>query len=103
MGLCGRANCPAHGLGPVLDLKYEIVLRVGPGMDILVAGRARPGPHNPICGPGPFCTTAAGPGRAWASNYICGPGLGLDFKPVQGPSEYTLTCTAVGTTPLDWS
>ena len=58
----------------------------GPGLDIIVAGRA--GPHNSICGPGPgqVCTTAAGPGRAWASNHVCGPGLGLDFRPVQGPS-----------------
>ena len=61
------------------------MLRAGPGLDILVAGRAGPGPHNSICGPGPgrVFTTAAGPGRAWASNHICGPGLGLDFRPVQ--------------------
>ena len=54
-----------------------------------MAGRAGPGPHNSICGPGPgqVCTTAAGPARAWASNHVCGPGLGLDFRPVQGPSE----------------
>ena len=60
-------------------------MRAGPGLDILVAGRAGPGPHNSICGPGPgrVFTTAAGPGRAWASNHICGPGLGLDFRPVQ--------------------
>ena len=64
----------ARGLGPGLGLKYEIVLRAGPG-------------HN-CCGPGPgqVCTTAAGPGRAWASNHVCGPGLGLYFRPVQGPS-----------------
>ena len=62
----------------------------GPGLDIIVAGRARPGPHNSICGPGPgqVCTTPAGPGRAWASNHVCGPGLGLDFRPVQGPTIY---------------
>ena len=82
----------AHGLGPGLGLKYEIVLRAGPGLDIIVAGRAGPGPHNSICGPGPgqVSTTAAGPGRAWASNRACGPGLGLDFRPVQGPNNYTV-------------
>ena len=67
-----------------------IVLRAGPGLDILFAGRAGPRPHNSVCGPGPgqVCTTAAGPGRAWASNHICGPGLGLNFRPVQGPNRY---------------
>ena len=67
-----------------------IVLRAGPGLDILFAGRAGPGPHNSVCGPGlgRVCTTAAGPGRAWASNHICGPGLGLNFRPVQGPSGH---------------
>ena len=66
----------------------HIKLFCGPGLDILVAGRAGPGPHNSICGPGPgrVFTTAAGPGRAWASNHICGPGLGLDFRPVQDTS-----------------
>ena len=64
----------ARGLGP--GLKYEIVLRAGPGLDIIVAGRVRPRPHNSIFGPGPgrVCTTAAGPDQAWASNHICGPG-----------------------------
>ena len=78
----------ARGLGPGLGLTYKIVLRTGPGLDILVAGRAGPGPHNSICGPGSgqVFTTAAGPGRAWASNHICGPGLGLDFRPVQDTS-----------------
>ena len=48
----------------------------GPGLDIIVAGRAGPGPHNSICGPGPgqVCTTAASPGRAGASNHVAGPG-----------------------------
>ena len=47
-----------------LGLKYEIVLRAGPGLDIIAAGRAGPGPHNSICGPGPgqVFTTAAGLG-----------------------------------------
>ena len=68
-----------------------IVLRAGPGLDILFAGRA--GPHNSICGPGPgrVSTTAAVPGRAWASNHICGPGLGLDFRPVQDTNTHTET------------
>ena len=80
----------ARGLGPGLGLIYEIVLRSGPYLDIIVAARAEPGPHNSICGPGPgqVCTTAAGPGRALASNHACGPGLGLDFRPVQGPTVY---------------
>ena len=86
----------ARGLGPGLGLKYEIVLRAGPGLDIIVAGRAGPGPHNSICGPGPgqVCTTAAGPGRAWVSNHVCGPGQGqgLDFRPVQGPTGYRSGC-----------
>ena len=68
----------ARGLGPGLGLKYEIVLLAAPGLEIIVAGRAGPGPHNSICGPGPgqVCSTAAGPagpgtqimfaGRAWA-------------------------------------
>ena len=43
-----------------------------------------------MCGPGPgrVFTTAAGPGRAWASNHICGPGLGLDFRPVQDTNKH---------------
>ena len=76
--------------GPGLGLKYDncVAGRAGPGLDILFVGRAGPGPHNSVCGPGPgqVCTTAEGPGRAWASNHICGPGLGLNFRPVQGPS-----------------
>ena len=56
-------------------LKYEIVLRAGPGLDIIVAGRARPGPHNSICGPGPgHCTTPAGPGLGLKSCLRAGPG-----------------------------
>ena len=67
------------------------MLRAGPGLDILFAGRAGPRPHNSVCGPGPgrVCTTAAGPGRAWASNHTCEPGLGLNFRPVRGPSSPT--------------
>ncbi len=78
------------GLGRAWASTMTIGLRAGPGLDILFAGRAGPGPHNSVCGPGPgrVCTTAAGPGRAWASNHICGPGLGLNFRPVQGPKRY---------------
>ena len=75
--------------------------RAGPGPQILncFAGRAwtsllraGPGPGLIIqfAGLGRVCTTAAGPGRAWASNHVCGPGLGLDFRPVQGPSMYSV-------------
>ena len=48
-------------------------------------------PYNSTCGPGPgwVCTTAASPGRAWASNHISRPSLGLNFRPVQGPSLHT--------------
>ena len=72
----------------------KIVLRAG--RDILFAGRAGPGPHNSVYGPGPgrVNTTAAGPGRAWASIHICGPGLGLSFRPVQGPSTLVVTDNA---------
>ena len=81
----------ARELGPgrAWVSNMTIVLRAGPGLDILFAGRAGPGPHNSVCGPGPgrVCTTAAGPGRAWASNHICRPGLGLNVRPVQGPNE----------------
>ena len=83
------ARTGAHGLaGRAWASNMTIVLRAGPGLDILFVGRAGPGPHNSVCGPGPgrVCTTAAGPGRAWASNHICGPGLGLYFRPVQGPN-----------------
>ena len=85
------AQSGACWLGPGLGLKYEIVLRAGPGLDIIVAGLAGPGPHNSICGPGQgqVSTTAAGPGRALASNHVCGPGL--DFRPVQGPRRYPHT------------
>ena len=74
------------GLGRAWASNMPIVLRAGPGhtfcgpgpgLIIQFAGRARAG------------TTAAGPGRAWASNHICGPGLGLNFRPVQGPEPYT--------------
>ena len=65
----------ARGLGPGLGLKYEIILRAGPGLDILVAGRARPGPYNSICGPGPGLHNCCGPG----------PGLGLKSYLRAGP------------------
>ncbi len=55
---------------------WTYFLRAGPGLGLIIqfAGRAR------------VCTTAAGPGRA--SNHICGPGLGLNFRPVQGPTTH---------------
>ena len=76
--VCMQADFLHAGLGRAWASNMTIVLRAGPG------------PHNSVCGPGPgrVCTTAAGPGRAWASNHICGPGLGLNFRPVQGPSCY---------------
>ena len=92
----------ARGLGPGLGLNYDNCVAGRPGLDILFAHRAGHGPHNSVCGPGPgqVCTTAAGPGRAWASNHICGPGLGLHFRSVQGPSvrgrlECALVCVCV--------
>ena len=56
----------ARGLGPGLGLKYEIVLRAGPGLDIIVAGRAGLGPQIMFAG------------RAW----ISGPCRALVYKPV---------------------
>ncbi len=44
------------GSGRAWASHMTIVLRAGPGLDIHFAGRV--------------CTTAAGPGRAWASNHI---------------------------------
>ena len=66
----------ACGPGPGLGIKYEFVLRAGPGLDIVFMGRAGPGPNNSICGPGPGrdSTSAAGPGRARA-----GPGPQITF------------------------
>ena len=70
----------ARGLGPGLGLKYDNCV-VGRAWTYFL--RAGPGPHNSVCGPGPgqVCTTAT-------SNHICGPGLGLNFRPVQGPTAY---------------
>ena len=75
----------ARGLGPGLGLNYDncVAGRAGPGHTF-----CGPGLIIQFAGPGRVCTTAAGPGRAWASNHICGPGLGLNCKPVQGPSTY---------------
>ena len=59
-------------------------------------GPGRPAAHGPcrchglrvypVCVCNTVFTTAAGPGRAWASNHISGPGLGLYFRPVQDTS-----------------
>ena len=74
----------ARGLRPGLSLKYEIVLRAGPGLDIMVEA-----------GPGPgLIIQFAGRARAGSAQLLRGgPGpqiifLGLDFRPVQGPSLY---------------
>ena len=89
----GRANGPARCL----------LARARPGPQILqlFSGWAGPrhtfcGPHNSICEPGPgrVCTTAAGPGRAWASSHTCGPGLDLNCRPVQ---SLTMQCITVWT------
>ena len=65
-------------------LKYEIVLRAGPGHNcrgpgrgliIQFAGRARARSAQLLRA------------RAGASNHVCGPGLAQDFRPVQGPSR----------------
>ena len=73
------------GSGRAWASNMTIVLRAGPGHTFW--GRAVPVSHNSLCGPGPgrVCTTASGPGRAWASNHICGSGVGLNFRPVQCP------------------
>ena len=47
----------------------------GPGLDIIVAGRAGPGPHHSICVPGPGLHNCCGPG----------PGLGLKSYLRAGP------------------
>ena len=62
----------------------------GPGLDIIVAGWAGPGPHKSICRPGPgrVCTTGAG--RA-------GPGSQIIFAgraSISGPCR-ALWCTIV--------
>ena len=64
----------ARGLGPGLGLKYEIVLRAGPGLDIIVAGRAGPGPHNSSCGPGLHNRCGPGPRLGLKSCLRAGPG-----------------------------
>ena len=60
----------ARGLVPGLGLKYEIVLRAGPGYNC-----CGPGPHNSICGLGPGLHNCRGPG----------PGLGLKSYLRVGP------------------
>ena len=89
------------GSGRAWASNMTIVLRAGPGLDILFAGRA--GPHNSVCGPGPgrVSTTASRPGRAWASNHICGPGLGLNFRPV--PCSRLIVQNNEAIDPLRWS
>ena len=67
----------AHGPGPGLGMKYEFVLRAGPGLDIVFMGRAGPGSNNSICGPGP------GPGRDSTSD--AGPGIKSYLRAGPGP------------------
>ena len=54
-------------------------LRAGPGPGLILqfAGRARAGSTKLL----------RARGRARASNHICVPGLGLNLRPVQGPSR----------------
>ena len=82
------ARPEACGLEPGLGLKYEIVLRAGPGLDIIVAGRAMPGPHNSICGPGLHNCCGPGPGLGLKSYLRAGPGP--RFQARAGP--YCLPC-----------
>ena len=70
----------ARGLGPGLSLKYEIVLRAGPVLDIIVAGRAGPGPHNSICGPGPGLHNCFGLGQGLGLKSCLRAGPGPRFQ-----------------------
>ena len=66
------------GSGRAWASNMTIVLRAGPGLEILFAGRAGPGPHNSVCGRArarseQLLRARAGPrppiifaGRAWA-------------------------------------
>ena len=80
----------ARGLGPGLGLKYEIVLWAGPGLDIIVAGRAGPGLIIQFAGRARARSAQLLRARAGPGLQIMFPGLGLDFRPVQGPSVYTV-------------
>ena len=74
------ARPEARGFGPGLGLTYEIILRAGPGLDIIVAGRAGPGlglisqfAGRARAGSAQLLRARAGPGsqiifagRAWA-------------------------------------
>ena len=60
--------------GPGLDILFAGRAGPGPGLIIQFAGRAGPGPHNSVCGPGRVCTTAAGPGLGLKSYLRAGPG-----------------------------
>ena len=59
---------PARSGRRVWASNMTVVLRAGPGLDILFAGRAGPGPHDSVCGPGP------------GLHNNCVPGLGLGLK-----------------------
>ena len=62
--------------GPGRAWTYLLRAGPGPGLIIKFAGRARAGSAQLLRG------------GAWALNHICGPGMGLDFRPVQGPSVW---------------
>ena len=75
----------ACGLGPGLGLKYGncVAGRAGPGLDILFAGRAGPGPHKD--GPGLHNCCGPGPGLGLKSYLRAGPGP--KFQARAGPSS----------------
>ena len=68
------ARAGARGLGPAWASNMTIVLRAGPGLDILFAGRAGPGPLNSVCGPGLYNSCGPGPGLGVKSYLRAGPG-----------------------------
>ena len=78
----------ARGHGPGLGLNYDNCVAGRPGLDILFAGRAGPGPHNSVCGPGPGLHNCCGPGPGLKSYLRVGPGP--KFQARAGP--YCLPC-----------
>ena len=61
------------GSGRAWASNIAIVLRAGPGLDILFTGRAGPGPHNSVCGPGLHNCCGPGPGLGLKSYLRAGP------------------------------
>ena len=72
-------------VGPMLKYDNCVAGRAGPGHRGLLL-RAGPGPDLIIqfAGPGRVCTTAAGPARPGPQFIVAG--LGLNVRPLQGPS-----------------